>query len=331
MSPSQPDLPPSAAAAAPIGALPDAVTGQFLLRHAPAAWLGYIQLARLDRPIGWWLLLLPCWWSSALASMSRHAAPDVLHLGLFLVGAVAMRGAGSTFNDIVDRDIDAQVERTRFRPLPSGRVSRHAAMIFLLVEALVGFLVLISFNRFSIALGFASLAIVGLYPFMKRVTSWPQAVLGLAFAWGGLMGWAAIYGSLAMPAYLVYCGAIAWTIGYDTIYALQDVRDDSIIGVKSTARLFGEKVVPWVTLFYAVTILCIGAAVLLSGAAGFFALAGFAGFVLHLAWQVLSLKRGLDRQPVVTALALRLFRSNREAGLILFAGLAAEALRLSLV
>jgi 4-hydroxybenzoate polyprenyltransferase len=310
--------------------LPDAVSGQFLLRHAPAAWLGYIQLARLDRPIGWWLLLLPCWWSSALASLSQHAAPNFLHLVLFFVGAVAMRGAGSTFNDIVDRDIDAQVERTKFRPLPSGRVRRRGAAIFLLAEALIGFLVLMSFNRFSIALGFASLVIVGLYPFMKRVTSWPQAILGLAFAWGGLMGWAAIYGSLALPAVLVYCGAIAWTIGYDTIYALQDVRDDSIIGVKSTARLFGANVVAWLTLFYALTILCIGAAVLLSGAAGFLALAGFAGFAAHLAWQVRSLTRERDPQRRDTALALRLFRSNRDAGLILFAGLAAEALRLSL-
>ena len=311
----------------PAGALPDSVARHWLLRHAPAPWLGFIQLARLDRPIGWWLVLLPCWWSSALAAMAQHTAPNLLHLGLFLIGAIAMRGAGSTYNDIVDRDIDARVERTRLRPLPSGRVSTRAAVIFLCAEALVGLLVLVSFNRFTIALGFASLAIVGIYPFMKRVTSWPQAVLGLAFAWGGLMGWAATYGSLAVPAVLVYCGAVAWTIAYDTIYALQDLRDDAIIGVKSTARLFGENVAEWLTLFFGLAVACIAAAILLSGAAGVLALAGLVGFALHLGWQIFCVARA---EPVEPALALRLFRSNRDAGLILFAGLAAEALRLSL-
>jgi 4-hydroxybenzoate polyprenyltransferase len=310
--------------------LPDASSRQFLLRHAPASWLGYIQLARLDRPIGWWLLLLPCWWSSALASLSRHEAPDLFHLVLFLVGAMAMRGAGSTYNDIVDRDIDAKVERTKLRPLPSGRVRPRAAAVFLAAEVLVGFVVLLCFNRFSILLGFASLIVVGIYPFMKRLTSWPQAILGLAFAWGGLMGWAAIYGSLALPAVLVYCGAIAWTIGYDTIYALQDLRDDSIIGVKSTARLFGKNVAAWLALFYGLTVLCIGVAVVLAGATGPLALTGLAGFALHLAWQIGKLLRDPGWPSVGTGLALQLFRSNRDAGLILFAGFAAEALRLSL-
>jgi 4-hydroxybenzoate polyprenyltransferase len=309
--------------------LPDAVSGGLLLRHAPASWLGYIQLARLDRPIGWWLLLLPCWWSSALASMARHEAPNLLHLVLFLVGAMAMRGAGSTYNDIVDRDIDAQVERTRLRPLPSGRVSMRAAVRFLLAEAGVGLIILLCFNPFTIALGFASLLIVGIYPFMKRFTSWPQAVLGLAFAWGGLMGWAALMGSLALPAVLVYCGAIAWTIAYDTIYALQDLRDDSIIGVKSTARLFGNHVGIGLTIFYALAVLAIGAALQLTGSAGVLAFAGLAGFALHLAWQIYRLERGRGGAGD-PALALRLFRSNRDAGLILFAGLAAEAWRLSL-
>jgi 4-hydroxybenzoate polyprenyltransferase len=294
----------------------------------PAAWLGYIQLARLDRPIGWWLLLLPCWWSSALASMARHEAPNLLHLVLFLVGAMAMRGAGSTYNDIIDRDIDAHVERTRLRPLPSGRVGTRAAVVFLGAEALVGLVVLLSFNRFAIALGIASLAIVAVYPFMKRFTSWPQAFLGLAFAWGGLMGWAAITGSLALPAVLVYGGAIAWTIAYDTIYALQDLRDDAIIGVKSTARLFGAHVGAWLALFYTFTVVAIGAAMFLSGAAGVLSSIGLAVFAAHLAWQIRSIAPYADG-AVAPALALRLFRSNRDAGLILFAGFAAEALRLS--
>lgn len=306
--------------------LPDAAPRQFLLGRLPQSWLGYAQLARLDRPIGWWLLLLPCWWSSALASMAQHGAPNLLHLVLFLIGAIAMRGAGSTFNDIVDRDIDARVERTRLRPLPSGRISTRAAVAFLAAEALVGLAVLLSFNRFTIALGFASLVIVAIYPFMKRVSSWPQAVLGLAFAWGGLMGWAALFGSLASPAVLVYAAAIAWTIAYDTIYALQDLRDDAIIGVKSTARLFGDNVTAWLALFYGTAVICLCAAVALSGAGGPLAYAGLLGFALHLAWQI---RRVATAKPVGTALALRLFRSNRDAGLILFAGLAAQALRLA--
>jgi 4-hydroxybenzoate polyprenyltransferase len=311
--------------------LPDSVSRQFLLCYLPESWLGYVQLARLDRPIGWWLLLLPCWWSSALASLSRHEAPNLFHLLLFLVGAIAMRGAGSTYNDIVDRDIDAKVERTKLRPLPSGRVQPRAAAAFLGAEILIGLVVLLCFNRFSILLGFASLVIVGIYPFMKRLTSWPQAILGMAFAWGALMGWAAIYASLALPAVLVYCGAIAWTIGYDTIYALQDLRDDSIIGVKSTARLFGKNVAAWLSLFFGLSVICIGAAILLTGSVGYLALAGLIGFGLHLAWQISKLLRDPGWPSVGTALALKLFRSNRDAGVILFAGLAAEAVRLSLV
>src|SRR5579863_5190532 len=181
-------------------ALPDSVPNQWLLRAAPAAWRPYIELARLDRPIGWWLLLLPCWWSSTLASVTAHAPPNPWHLALFLIGAIAMRGAGTTYNDLVDRDIDAAVARTRGRPLPSGRVSVRAARSFLVVQALVGLAVLLSFNRFAIMLGFSSLLIVAIYPFMKRVTFWPQAVLGLAFGFGALIGWAAAFGSLAAPA-----------------------------------------------------------------------------------------------------------------------------------
>ena len=222
--------------------LPDSVARHPVLALTPDWALPFVQLARIDRPVGWWLLLLPCWQSSALASAVDGRGPYFLHLLLFFIGAVAKRGAGSTYNDLVDQEIDAKVERTRGRPLPSGRVSRKAAKIFLALQCLIGLAVLLCFNDFAKATGMASILIVLAYPFMKRVTSWPQAVLGLAFAWGGLMGWAAVFGALAAPAFLVYAAAIFWTIGYDTIYALQDIREDAIAGVRSTARLFGDHV-----------------------------------------------------------------------------------------
>ncbi len=297
---------------APAG-LPDSINSR-LLKLAPDSWWPFIQLARLDRPIGWQLLLLPCWWSAALAGVAEQHGPNLWHLALFLIGAVAMRGAGSTYNDLVDREIDAQVERTRNRPLPSGRVTPRAAKVFMVAEALVGAMVLFSLNWFSVGLGLASLLIVAAYPFMKRVTSWPQAVLGLAFAYGGLMGWAAAMGSLASPAWLIYGAAIAWTIAYDTIYALQDARDDAIIGVRSTARLFGGQVRLGVAWFYAAAVIMALAAVMLAGG-GAFALAGVAGFALHLGWQVVMI------DPASTGRSLLLFRSNRDAGLVLFAGL----------
>lgn len=309
------------------GRLPDAVGDSLALRLAPPSWRPFLQLARIDRPIGWWLLLLPCWQSSALASISAGAPPHWRDLILFLIGAVAMRGAGSTYNDIVDRDIDAQVERTRGRPLASGRVSIRAATILLLGQCLVGLAILLSFNRFSILLGVSSLGFVAAYPFMKRVTAWPQAVLGAAFAWGALMGWAAAFGSLAAAPILLYAGAICWTIGYDTTYALQDVEDDAIVGIGSTARFFGARVREAVAGFYAASVLCTAAA-LLSADAGGLALAGLAGFAAHLGWQIYNLGRG-GQPEVGRADALTLFRSNRNAGLILFVGLLAEALRLS--
>ena len=293
--------------------LPDSINSR-LLGLAPAAWQPFIQLARIDRPIGWQLLLLPCWWSAALAGVAQQRGPDLWHLTLFLIGAVAMRGAGSTYNDLVDREIDAQVERTRNRPLPSGRVTPIAAKAFMVAQSLVGAMVLFSLNWFSVGLGLASLLIVAAYPFMKRVTSWPQAVLGLAFAYGGLMGWAAAMGSLAAPAWLIYGAAIAWTVAYDTIYALQDARDDAIVGVRSTARLFGGQVRLGVAGFYAAAVAMAFWAVALAGG-GVFAFAGVIGFALHLAWQVLMI------DPASTDRSLRLFRSNRDAGLILFAGL----------
>jgi len=304
----------------PAAVLPDAAPGQILTRLAPPAFLPFIQLARLDRPIGWWLLLLPCWWSSALASVAQAAPPHLAHLVLFLIGAIAMRGAGSTYNDLVDREIDAKVARTKARPLPAGRVGVRAAKIFLVAQSMVGAAVLVSFNGFSIGLGLVSLLVVAIYPFMKRVTSWPQACLGLAFAWGGLMGWSCALGGLAWPALLLYVGAVFWTIGYDTIYALQDIADDSIVGIRSTARFFGPQVRLAVALLFAAAVVAIAGALLFARVGGGLAWAGVLGFALHLAWQVKTI------DPQAPYVALRLFRSNRDAGLILFVGLAAQAL-----
>lgn len=298
--------------------LPDAVRGHWVDRSAPPAWRPYLRLARIERPIGWWLLLLPCWWSSALAAMAAYDLPDPRHALLFLVGAVAMRGAGSTYNDIVDRKLDARVERTRDRPLPSGQVSLAGALVFLAAQCLVGLAVLFQFNSYAVAAGFASLGIVALYPFMKRVIWLPQIVLGLAFAWGGLMGWAAARGSLALAPVLLYLGAVAWVVGYDTIYALQDIEDDAIAGIKSSALFFGERVRPAVAACYAIAVWLAGGALVLADA-GPFAFAGLAAFAGHLFWQVTRIDRN-DGDG-----ALRLFRANRDAGLILTAGLVAEA------
>ena len=301
-------------------ALPDAVIANPLWRYAPAALRPYIQLARVDRPIGWWLLLLPCWESSALATASLRRPPDFWLLTLFFIGAVVMRGAGSTYNDYVDREIDARVARTRGRPLASGRVSVRAAWWFIVAQCLIGLGVLLSLNGLSIALGFLSPFIVLLYPFAKRFTSWPQAILGLAFGYGGLLGWTAVTGSLDAPALLIYCAAVLWTIGYDTIYALQDIADDERAGVKSTARLFGKNVQLAVALLYAASALCALLAVHVAGG-GVFAWGGVVAYAAHLVWQAVQTRDGIAPDT-----ALRLFRSNRDAGLLLFAGFFAQSL-----
>ena len=297
--------------------LPDARPDSLVLRLTPEFALPFVQLARVDRPIGWELLLLPCWQSAALAGLALNRGPNLWHLALFLAGAIAMRGAGSTYNDILDRKLDAGVERTRGRPLPSGRLGVRAAAVFLVAESLVGLAALLNFNRFTIWLGVASLGIVAIYPLMKRVTSWPQAVLGLAFSWGALMGWSATFASLALPPVLLYLSAFAWTIGYDTIYAMQDARDDAIVGIRSTARLFGSNTPLGVGLFYAAAALLALVAILLVGA-GPIALIGWLAYAGHLAWQV-SKVEGADATT-----ALRLFRSNRDAGFLLFAGIALQ-------
>ncbi len=300
------------------GSVADA-TGNWVDTIAPAWSRPYLRLSRLDRPIGSWLLLIPCWWSAALAAVAAHAsAPSFWRLALFLIGAFAMRGAGCTWNDIVDRDLDKSVERTASRPIPSGQVSVRQAAAFLVLQALVGLAVLLSFNGFTIALGIASLVIVAVYPFMKRITYWPQIVLGLAFSWGALMGWAAAFGRLGLPALLLYAGSISWVIGYDTIYAHQDREDDALIGIKSTALLFGPRTKPMLALFYGVAVILLGGAGYTAGAGLVFAL-GLLAFAVHLGWQIAR----LDIADPDNCLAV--FKSDRDAGLILFAGLLLDA------
>jgi 4-hydroxybenzoate polyprenyltransferase len=294
-------------------------TGNWVDGAAPDWLRPYLRLARLDRPIGSWLLLMPCWWSSGLAAVQAgDAFPNPWHIALFFLGAFAMRGAGCTWNDIVDRDLDGRVERTRSRPIPSGQVSVTQAAAFLVLQALVGLLVLLQFNRFAVAAGIVSLAVVAVYPFMKRFTYWPQIGLGLAFSWGALMGWAAAFGRLDLPAYLLYAGSIAWVIGYDTIYAHQDREDDALIGIKSTALLFDTRTKPALAVFYSAAVVLLGLAGWTAGAGPVFAI-GLAAFAAHLAWQVVR----LDIADPGTCLMI--FKSNRDAGLILFAALVLDA------
>ena len=264
--------------------LPDARPRSLVLRLTPDFALPYVQLARLDRPAGWQFLLAPCWWSTALAGDAVHRGPDLAHLLLFLIGAIAMRGAGCTYNDILDRDLDAGVSRTEAGPcLPAASASRAA-----------GFPRRAGADRPRRADGVQSLldragprvaGVVAIYPLMKRVTSWPQAALGLAFSWGALMGWSARFGALAAPALLLYAAAFCWTIGYDTIYALQDARDDAIVGIRSTARLFGRHARLGVGAFYLLTALLAQAALLTAGGSSI-AEIGWRGVRGHLAWQV---------------------------------------------
>ena len=285
---------------------------------APAQTRPYLRLARLDRPIGSWLLLMPCWWSVGLVGMQANAFPSLWHIVLFFIGAFAMRGAGCTWNDLVDRNLDGMVERTRSRPIPSRQVTVAQATAFMLAQALIGLMVLLQFNRFTVMVGLASLSVIIIYPFMKRITYWPQIVLGLAFSWGALMGWPAAFGRLDWPALVLYAGAISWVIGYDTIYAHQDREDDLLIGIKSTALLFGERTRPMLASFYAAAVVLIGIAGLMAGGQLIFVL-GLSAFAVHLGWQVLRLD---INDP---AYCLKLFKSNRDAGLILFAAMLLEA------
>ncbi len=294
-------------------------TGNWVDTRAPSWSRPYLRLARFDRPIGSWLLLMPCWWSAALAAGVLHDIKQLpLVVALFFVGAFVMRGAGCTWNDITDRHLDALVERTRSRPIPAGQVSVPQAVTFLVVQALIGLSVLLQFNRFAVMTGIASLLIVAIYPFMKRITWWPQIVLGLAFSWGALMGFAVLMGRIDAAALWLYAGSISWVIGYDTIYAHQDAEDDALIGIKSTALLFGARTRAALVAFYALAVVLIGVALALTGA-GAFAWIGLAMFAAHLAWQIAR----LDISD--TALCLRVFKSNRDAGLLLLAGLLVDA------
>ena len=302
------------------GRVVDAPSDNFVYRLLPPSLWPYAQLARWDRPIGWQLLLWPCLWSAAMAA-GVTADPGafrpgqfIAHCLLFWLGAVAMRGAGCTYNDLVDHDIDNQVARTRSRPLPSGRVTRRQAKIFILLQALTGLAVLLCFNLFTIVLAIASLAIVAIYPFAKRFTDWPQFVLGLAFSWGALVGWAAVFGALSGPALLVYVAAVLWTIGYDTIYAHQDKEDDALIGVRSTARLFGDNTKPWLIGFYGVMLVLMAIAFRVAGLGW----PAFAGLVVGggmLFWQIFVLDIEDGDQ------CKRLFLANHHVGIAIFAGL----------
>ncbi|MDB5565077.1 MAG: 4-hydroxybenzoate octaprenyltransferase [Tardiphaga sp.] len=294
-------------------------TGNWVDRSAPLWSRPYLRLSRFDRPIGSWLLLMPCWWSAALAAGVAHDLhPLPMMLVLFFVGAFVMRGAGCTWNDITDRDLDAKVERTRSRPIPAGQVSVKQAAAFLVLQALIGLTILIQFNGFAIATGIASLVIVAAYPFMKRITYWPQIVLGLAFSWGALMGFAVVFGRIDTTALFLYAGAISWVIGYDTIYAHQDTEDDALIGIKSTALLFGTRTRPALIAFYGLAVVLIGVALALAGVHEA-AWLGLSVFAAHLVWQIVRVD---INDP---ALCLRVFKSNRDAGLLLFAGLLVDA------
>ena len=241
----------------------DIRTGDWIERWVPSAVRPYLRLARFDRPIGTWLLLIPCWWGLALAAVSTGGVTFWQSLGygvLFAIGSLVMRGAGCTWNDILDRDFDARVARTATRPIPSGAISVRQAFAFLALQALIGLAVLLFFNGFTILLAISSLLLVAIYPLMKRVTYWPQAFLGLTFNWGALVGWTAVTGGLATPALLLYAAGFFWTLGYDTIYAHQDKEDDVLIGVKSSALRLGANTRPWLWIFYAVTVALLAAA-----------------------------------------------------------------------
>jgi 4-hydroxybenzoate polyprenyltransferase len=295
-------------------------------RLLPAPLRPYAKLMRLDRPIGTWLLLWPGWWSLVWAlDRAPTTAREWLYLAwlyaLFGVGAMVMRGAGCTYNDIVDRDFDAKVERTHTRPIPSGQVTVKGAILFMALLLVAGLVILLQFNWFAVALGGASLLLVFTYPLMKRITYWPQFVLGLAFNWGALLGWAAVAGSLSWAPALLYIGGIAWTLGYDTIYAHQDKEDDILVGVKSTALRLGANTRPWLAGFYAVAVALFAAAGIADGL-GWPFYAALALGALQLAWQVADVD--LDN----AADCLVKFKSNRWFGWILVGGLFADLLLL---
>ena len=302
---------------APEGQVADAVRGNWVDRDAPAATRPYLRLSRADRPIGTWLLYIPCIWGILLAALQTG---DFRAWDLWLIlgcgaGAWLMRGAGCTWNDITDRKFDAQVARTRSRPIPSGQVTVRGALFWMVAQALIAFCILISFGTPAVLIGIASLGFVAIYPFAKRFTWLPQVFLGLAFNWGALLGWVAHSGRLDWPAVLLYLAGIAWTLFYDTIYAHQDTEDDALIGVKSTARLFGQSSPQWLRAFAVLATGLMAMAIYralpdATPAQMVVAQLGTAGFAAHMLWQM----HELDIEDV--PLLLNLFRANREAGLI---------------
>jgi 4-hydroxybenzoate polyprenyltransferase len=291
----------------------DIPADHWTLRMVPAPWRPYVRLMRLDRPIGTWLLLFPCWWSLCLASPSLNGN-TLFYAILFAIGAVVMRGAGCTVNDIADRDFDAQVERTRNRPIASNQISRKQAAIFLMALLLVGLVVLLQFPSFAVWVGIASLFLVFPYPLMKRITGWPQAWLGLTFNWGALLGWAAVKEEIQAPALLLYGAGLFWTLGYDTVYAHQDKDDDEMVGVKSTALTLGTATTQWMWGFYGLTLAgLIGAGLLVGLAWPFYPMMILAG--LHLVWQITTVEiDDPDR-------CLMIFRSNRWFGWLVLAAI----------
>ena len=300
------------------GTVADAYSDNWVDLYAPAATRPYLRLSRADRPIGTWLLLLPCWWGLALAMLYDQQA-SWYDLWIFVgcaLGAFLMRGAGCTWNDISDHEFDGQVARTRSRPIPSGQVTVKSAAIWMIIQALISFAILLTFNAEAIRLGVLALIPVAIYPFAKRFTWWPQVFLGLAFNWGALLAWTAHTGRLDAPAVVLYLAGIAWTLFYDTIYAHQDTEDDALIGVKSTARLFGENTGKWLRRFLMATVGLMGIAVIYSALpnASVLALAVAIGgpwaMGWHMAWQL----RGLDIHN--TKKMLQLFRVNRDTGII---------------
>ncbi|APE42581.1 4-hydroxybenzoate polyprenyltransferase [Sulfitobacter alexandrii] len=300
------------------GTVADAPPDNWVDRYAPAGLRPYLRLSRADRPIGTWLLLLPCWWGLALAIL-HDQSPRWEDLWIFAgcgIGAFLMRGAGCTWNDITDRDIDDKVARTRSRPIPSGQVSVRQALAWMVLQALLAACILFTFNWTAIGLGVLALLPVTIYPFAKRFTWWPQIFLGLAFNWGALLVWTAHIGRLESPAVLLYVAGMAWTLFYDTIYAHQDAEDDALIGVKSTARLFGDRSPHWLRRFLAATVGLMGLAVIFSALpdasvlALVLALGGPWAMGWHMAWQL----RGLDLDN--SSKMLQLFRANRDTGMI---------------
>jgi 4-hydroxybenzoate polyprenyltransferase len=305
----------------PDAPLPDARADNWVDRFAPRRLRPWLKLGRLDRPAGAWLLLLPGWQGIALADAITRHPPSLVLMLLFLIGAFVMRAAGCAFNDIVDKDFDRQVARTAARPIAAGQISRKGALGFVVGCCLIGLVILTRMNLFSIGLGAGSLILVAIYPFMKRITWWPQAWLGLTFNWGALLGFAAVEGRLGVPSVLLYLGGLFWTLGYDTIYALQDMEDDALVGVKSSARRLGASVRLGVAIFYGLAAALALASVLTAHLGGV-ALMGVGVYAGHLFWQA-GRVRAKDGP-----LALALFKSNRWAGLILFLALAAGTFRI---